>query len=384
MQTTISNHEGWTDASPKEVGYNPKTLDRLDAHYMDLISKGTIQAASYMLSRKGKIFANRSLGKLLPDENSPDLEPDSLRKVYSITKAFTAVAVLQLIDRGKLALHQSVSSILPEFNTDMHRGITIFHLLTHTSGLQGDPGFHMEPYSLPWYEWAVREMKTQNSGIGWITMLLAGPVHNKPGKEWIYNSSGFVLLGEVIAKVSGKSYDEYIRDEITQPLGMNRTFMQVPEEFRSQVCCTNEWELEQVLNPKAVDADFPPRAGNGLYSTLEDLTRFGQMMLNGGEAGGSRIISTRAVGLHTTNQLSGVVNNGWGGRQTDYQFGLGWSLDHFDLCSKGTFSHEGYGPSGLYVDPAEELIFTFFVPSAKGFRNESVVTPRAIAWSGLL
>ncbi|MUT65154.1 serine hydrolase [Paenibacillus sp. NEAU-GSW1] len=384
MRTTIPNHEGWTDASPEAVGFDSDSLRRLDDHYADLIEKGTIQAAGYLISRKGKVIAHRSLGMLGPDEGSAELEPASIRKVYSITKAFTALAIHQLIDRGLLMLTQQVSSIIPEFDTDKHRAITVFHLLTHTSGLRGDPGFFMEPYSLPWFEWAVRELNKKGQDIGWIKAILSGPLQDMPDKEWIYCTSGYAVLGEIIAKVTGKPYEQYIAEEILQPLGMSNTFFQVPEPLRDNVCVTNEWEREQIYNPREEDSGAPPKSGNGLYSNLEDLWKLGQMMLDGGSGNGNRIISRRAVELQTTNHLNGVAYNGWGSSYNDYKYGLGWSLEHFDICSKGTFSHEGYGHCGLYVDPAEELVFAFFVPSPKGYTNESVVTPRAIVWSGLL
>ncbi|MBD2869341.1 serine hydrolase domain-containing protein [Paenibacillus arenilitoris] len=384
MRFTATTQEGWTEANPEEVGYDSQTLHRLDEHYAELIGKGTIQGASYILSRKGKVFANRSMGRLRAADGSPELMPDSIRKVYSITKAVTAAAISQLIDRGQLYLKQQVSGILPEFETDKHRGITVFHLLTHTSGLRGDPGFYLEPNGLPWFEWAVRELKKQGNDIGWVKAILSGPLQNMPGKEWIYSTSAFAVLGEIIAKVSGKPYAQYIQDEFFTPLGMTRSFFTVPEPFRDSVCCTGPWEEEQINNPREIQEDAPPGAGNGMYSTLDDLWKFGQMMLNGGLGNGSRILSKRAVELQTANHLNGVAHNGWGGSQTDYRHGLGWSLEHYDLCSKGTFSHEGYGHCGLYIDPAEELVFVFFVPSAKGFTNESVLTPRAIVWSGLL
>jgi len=384
MQQTIAIHEGWTDVQPEEAGYDAGALRALDSHYADLIGKGTIQGASYLLSRKGKVFAHRAMGRLRHTDGSGDLQTASIRKVYSITKAFTAVALHQLMDRGVIFLHQQVSNIIPEFDTDKHRAITIFQLLTHTSGLRGDPGFYNEPYGLPWFEWAVRELNKQGHEIGWIKAVLSGPLQNMPGREWIYSTSAYAILGEIIARVSGKPYEQYIADEILEPLGMTSTFFQVPEALRDSVCVTDDWQLEQVNESRPAGPNDAPRAGNGLYSTLEDLWKFGQMMLDGGQFCGSRIVSKRAVELQTSNHLYGVPHNGWGSKQPDYKMGLGWSLEHFDLCSAGTFSHEGYGHCGLFVDPAEELVFVFFVPSAKGFTNESVVTPRAIVWSGLL
>lgn len=101
MQDMIHIHEGWTNASPEEVGFDREHLRRLDDHYASIIGNGTIQAASYIIARKGKVFAQRSLGKLRHEDGSADLLPDSIRKIYSITKVFTAVAIHQLVDRGE-------------------------------------------------------------------------------------------------------------------------------------------------------------------------------------------------------------------------------------------------------------------------------------------
>lgn len=377
-------HEGKINVKPEDVGYDGSKLEALNAHYTKLIECGTLQGASYLISKNGQIFARSALGKLRYAADSQELLPQSIRKVYSITKAFTAVAIGLLIDRGLLYLHQSAASILPEMDTDKHRQITIFHLLTHTSGLNGDPGFYNEPYSLPWFEWAAEEVSKYDPSVNWKKVILAGPLQRMPGKEWIYSTSAYALLGEIIATVSGKSYEQYIHDEILQPLGMNRTFFTVPEALWDQVCATSSWQEEGIYSPGKAEEHEPPQAGNGLYSTLDDLWIFGQMMLNGGQFDGKRILSSRAVQLQTSNHLHGIVHQGWGSNQKNYPFGLGWSLEHYDLCSKGTYSHEGFGHSGLFIDPVEQLVFVFFVPSTKGYTHESVVLPRSIVWSGIL
>lgn len=382
MSSIVAWQRGKLDATPEEVMYDAQALVRLNEHYEKLIDQGTLQGASYLLSRKGQVFARCAMGRLRPDKNRGQLMPESIRKTYSITKAFTAVAITQLIDRGLLFLHQSAASILPELDTDKHRGITIFQLLTHTSGLRSDPGFYGEPYTLPWFEWMAREFEKQGNSMNWLQSIVSGPLQRKPGKEWIYSTSAFALLGAIIAKVSGKSYETYIHDEILQPLAMERSFFTVPEQLYEEVCATNSWEVEQLS--RILEADAPPKAGNGLFSTLDDLWKFGQMMLNGGQLNGKRIVSSRAVALQTANHLHGIVHQGWGSNHSNYAYGLGWSLEHFDLCSQGTFSHEGFGHCGLYIDPVEELVFVFFAPAEQGYTHESVLTPRAIVWSGLL
>jgi CubicO group peptidase (beta-lactamase class C family) len=386
MQDTFARHYGKIEGDPECEGFDPSHLESLDDHYAELISGGKIQAAGYLIARNGRIIANRTLGKLRHTDGSSDLRPDSIRKVYSITKAFTAAAIVQLVDEGKLYLHQPVGEFIPEFNTDMHRRISVFHLLTHTSGLRGDPGINQEPFSMPWFEWWIHERRKQGQrdGESWLLPIIAGPLSREPGAEWIYNTAGYAVLGEIVSRVSGLHYEDYILERIARPLGMNRTFFDVPAELHEETCCTNDWEQKQLSGQEERSrTDLPPRAGNGMFSTLEDLWKFGQMMLNKGTLGDVRVLSRRATELLTDNHLHGVSNKCWGGNVKDFPYGLGWSLDDYDFSSPGTFSHEGYGHCGLFADPVEKLVFVFFVPSKQGYLEQSVITPRAIVWSGL-
>ncbi|MCD9020801.1 serine hydrolase domain-containing protein [Cohnella silvisoli] len=383
MMETITLHQGRTEAKPEEVGFNPTALQRLNDHYASLIGKKTIQGASFVLARYGKVFAHTSMGNLTHKEDSSDLLPGSIRKTYSITKIVTAVAIMQLIERGLIYLHQPVSSVLKQFDNPMHREITIFHLLTHTSGLRADPGSYLEPHHLPWFEWAYHERKKIDPSTDWIQLILTGPVMAPPGKEWHYSTATYAILGEIIARVSGSPYHLYIEKEILAPLDMEQSFFLVPPGWRDEVCVTGPWE-EKGVSVAEVDPNEPPKGGNGLYSTLADLMRFGQMLLSGGTLDGVTVLSKRAVEMMTQNQLSGVRMQGWGSDEKDFRHGLGFALDDFDLCSPGTFNHEGFGHCGLYVDPAEQLVFAFLVPSTRGFTTESVVIPKAIVWSGLL
>lgn len=384
MSNTGTIHVGKVSITPEDVGYDSNKLDILNEYYQNLVDNEVIQGASYLISRNGKVFARNSLGKLRPGENSSDLLPQSIRKVYSITKAFTAVAITQLIDKGLIYLHQPVASILPEFDTDMHQSITIFHLLTHTSGLRGDSGFYNEPYLIPWFERIAYETYKREGSVNWIKTIVQGPLQRKPGKEWIYCTSGYTLLGAIISKKTGKSYEQYIEEHILKPLDMNNTFFTVPDLFKNEVCVTNHWEEQALYSPLKLDVELPPKAGNGLFSTLDDLWNFGQMMLNEGMHKDKRILSSRAVELQTSNHLHNIPHFGWGNNNKNYPYGLGWSLEHNDLCSVGTFSHEGYGHCGLYIDPVEQLIFVFFVPSSNGYSHQSVIIPRAIVWSGII
>jgi len=387
MEDLLTVHEGPVETTAEEVGMDEARLRLLDDHFASLIAAGKLQGASYLVSRNGRIVLNKAQGKLTYKPDSPDLKPDSVRKVYSITKVVVAVAIMQLCEEGKLYLQQPIADFIPEFDTNMHRAINIWHLLTHTSGLRADPGTMQEPYSLPWYEMWVAVQKEHSptwSDSDWIKILLSGPVDSKPGTEWSYCSAGFVLLAEIVARVSGMSFDRYVQSRIAEPLGMDRSFFVVPERLRQETCFTNKWEEHEIFNPTDLAA-MPPRGGNGYYSTLEDLHQFGQMMLNNGiaPATGAHVLSRRGVEAMMRNQLRDVPNRCWGADITDMRMGLGWSMNDQDICTPGTISHEGHGHSALYIDPIERLVAVYFVPNPTGWVTSAVINPRAIIWSAI-
>jgi CubicO group peptidase (beta-lactamase class C family) len=370
---------GQVDCSPEEAGYNPQKLELLDQHYLDLIQRKKIQCASYLLSRGGKVFAWKSLGRLSYADEQKPLLPGSLRKMYSITKFFTAIAIMQLIEDGLIHMDQRVAEILKEFDTPMHKEISVFHLLTHTSGVYSDPGYFNEPYSRSWYE------NLPGTGSNWIKKVLAGPLHSKPGEAWSYSSAGFALLGEIVTRVTGIHYEQYVLDRITVPLGMDHTLFNVTETLYENVCMTSKWEDKGHDYPRTDRKGKPPRAGNGLFSTMHDLWKLGQMMLQNGTFQGTRILGKKSVELMTRNQLTTEYAYHWGANIKKYQFGMGLSLNDSCLVSPGTYSHEGYALSGLYVDPQEQFIAAFMAPPCdSGWVPEAILNSRAIMWSGII
>jgi CubicO group peptidase (beta-lactamase class C family) len=175
----IKIHRGKVDAEPREAGYHVDTLRKLDAHLAGLVREKKLQCASYLLTREGKTFAHASMGPLTHREGGADLMPDSIRWIASITKLFTAVAVMKLMEDGKIHQFQAVSTILDEFKTDMHAGIMIIHLLTHTSGIAADPGYFTEPFPRGWWEGFNEKAKDAN----WIKAALSGPLLCEPGRK---------------------------------------------------------------------------------------------------------------------------------------------------------------------------------------------------------
>lgn len=380
--STFQVHHGFTEATPEEAGYNPDKVKLLDSHFLDLVEKSKLQCAGFLLSRNHKIFANSSMGKQTHHDDSPDLRPDFIRRIASITKIFTSIAIMKLVEDGKLFLSQPVSSILPEFDTEMHKGITLFHLLTHTSGLCADPGYFGEPYARGWWE-VLENAERRGEDINWIKAVLSGPLLSSPGEQWNYSSAGFMLLGEVITRVSGQHCEQYILEKICKPLEMRDTFFDVPEELHARVCLTDEWS-ESSLRKMESREGKPPRTGGGIYSTLPDMYKVCEMLLNKGTYNGVTIVGRKTVEAMTTNHLSNIFAYHWGGKFKDMKMGLGISLNRCELMSPETFGHEGAGRCALYIDPTEAVIALFFVPTNISWVPESICNVQNIIWSGII
>jgi CubicO group peptidase (beta-lactamase class C family) len=371
-------HEAKTDCRPEEVGYNPKTIETLDDYSRDLIDRGVIQSACYLLARRGRVLAHKSAGKLTTAAGSPDFLPDSLFPVMSVTKAMTAVGIWQLMERGKIHLIQPVAEILKEFDTDMHRGIGIFHLLTHTSGLPTHAGAYLEPYPEPRDETINRD--------NWIKKILTGPLRYKPGTVWAYCNDGFCLLAEIIARVSGMDYDRYIEENLLRPLGMSDTCFFVPDEKKALTGSVYDGQDRAIGRTRNDEIVLSQLGAGGAVSTARDLFKFGQMLLNGGAFNGARIVGRKSVEAGTRAQVQDVPHYLWqkdmfaGEQRASY--GLGLEVDKHRFTSPGTFAHEGWGGTLLFMDPKEDFLFAGMFTSAE-WKAESWIRPLAVAWSGI-
>jgi serine-type D-Ala-D-Ala carboxypeptidase len=360
---------------PEDSGYNSSTIDIIDGHLQGLIKKNRIQAAAYLISKNDKIFVQRSMGKLRYN-NDMQFLPDSIRKIASITKVFTAVSILQLVEKGKIRLDQKVQDIIKEFKNPMFEKISIFHLLTHTSGIRPDPGSFLEPYPISW-KWS----DTKN----WIRESLRDFLAIEPGKEWRYSSTGFTILGEIVSRVSGINIEKYIMDNIAIPLGMSDTFFDIPQEKFDRICITSKGEEEWYKRKRPEWA--APRSGGGLFSTMDDLVKFGQMLCNKGAYRGTRILSRKTVEAMTRNHTPGIKTFCWGADGAEMEYGLGMNVySNNTFLSPGSFSHEGAGLCGLYMDSVENVVFVYFCPLVSGvdWEPEAVLNLRNIVWSGII
>jgi serine-type D-Ala-D-Ala carboxypeptidase len=362
---------------PEDNGYDSSRLELLDTHLKGLIIRKRIQAGAYLISKNSNVIAHKSIGFLRYNDQKEFL-PDTIRRVASVTKLFVATSIMQLVENGKLRLDQPISEILDEFKNPMFEKITVTHLLTHTSGIRPDPGSFFEPYPLDWDIFSAKD---------WIKKILTGLPAVEPGREWRYSSAGFMILAEIVTRVFGVHFEKYVIENITKPLGMNNSFFDVPVELADRICFSNEWEEKWLSNKRKRPKWAAPRGGGGLFSTLGDMQRFGQMLVNKGTLDGTRILSRKAVEAMTRCHTPTAKNYCWSNGGSIMEYGLGMNVySNNTFLSPGSFSHEGAGLCGLYMDPVENMVLAYICPLTDGigWEPEAVINLRNIVWSGIL
>jgi CubicO group peptidase (beta-lactamase class C family) len=394
--------QGKTDCKPGEVGYDESRVEAVNKHFQRLIDDGEIQCASYCVSRRGKIFMHGAVGKksFKKDDTTP-LSPDCVNYVASITKVFTAVAIMKLVEDGVTRLDIPVGEILPQFNTPPFNGVTLFQLLTHTSGMHSDDGCFENKYQSSYWKLIEDAYKLcdpdKKNEFDWIAAAL-GTVGNgfriKPDTEWAYCSFGFAIMGAVIEKLTGIFAHQYIEDNILKPLKMNDSGFDITPDMAKRFIISPLREnilkrIDNVLNgKKETDPlwDTIPQTGGGLNSTPYDLIRFGNMMLSGGTLDGARILGRKAVEKMTTMAIA-LPNYCWNAKEKERFYGVGFDMRNGPAftMSPGTFMHEGWGYSSLYMDPKEEMAAAWFVPFTRDeFFSRAQYNVQNVIWSGLI
>lgn len=390
---------GKTECRPEDTGFDSSRLEVLHRHLQRIIDQKVICGASYCISHKGKIIASASIGAKSKIDAADPMQPDTVFKIASITKLFTTVAIMQLVEEGLIRLDTPVGEILEAFSEEPFKRITLWHLLTHTSGIYPDGGCF--PEYLPKNAWqiieehvehlSVEEMKT----FDWVKVGISPGLRRPIGSEWQYSSFGFAILGEVITKVSGQFANDYIMEHIVKPLNMKETaFILTPELAKRHVIYgerNKEW-LQSIIDGtfKIDEENFwnrMPSTGGGLHSTVYDLARFGNAMLYKGRFDGVRILGRKSVEKITTVQLHNVPDNCWGANVPDRLYGVGFDMRQGPAYSysEGTFMHEGAGTCSLDVDPKEELVVAWNVPFAgDDWSGLPLYNVQNIIWSGLI
>lgn len=392
--------KGKTSCKPEDVNYDSSRIDVLIKHFQKMIDKNEIQSASFCVSRKGKIFLHGAIGPISYNKNYDNpLLPTTVNRIASITKIFTATAIMKLVEDGYTRLDIKVSEILEQFNTPPFNDITIFQLLTHTSGLYPDPTCYPNKHHINQYNLIdnyIKNYKSEDGEFDWISASLGCAPRRKPGQEWQYCTYGFIILGAIIEKLTGVFAEDYIRDNIIKPLNLSDTDFIVSKDMAKRMLISNE-ENEKRFNSIAngeMSGNYNsgnlwnkiPGTGGGLFSTPYDLNRFGNLFLSKGTLDGVRIIGRKAVEKMTEKVLNNTPDYCWEAKEMDREYGVGFEMRSGIpfTYSHTSFGHEGAGSCSLFIDPKEELVASWFVPFMNNnWYSHGLWNVINIIWSGL-
>jgi CubicO group peptidase (beta-lactamase class C family) len=389
FSTKNSNTPILTEASPASVGMSAERLARIDNLIKEYVDKKWIAGATVLVARNGKIVYYKGLGFDDIDKKTP-IKKDAICRIASQTKAITSVAVMMLYEEGKLLLSDPVSKYIPEFKNQKvldkfneadttystvpaKREITIHDLLTHTSGIAYAQIGSKESNAIYYKAGVVGGIGVDKIILGDKMKILGGlPLMHQPGEKFTYGLNSD-LLGYVIEVISGMNLDEFFKKRIFEPLGMKDTYFYLPKEKRNRLATLytedstkhikkngETYELNGTLYVNYPDMDGTYfSGGGGLSSTAYDYSIFMQMLLNGGEYNGKRILSRTTVRMMTTNQI-GDIDFG------NSKFGLGFAIATDKTVvngpvSPGTFSWGGMFSSSYWIDPKEKIIAQFFL-----------------------
>jgi CubicO group peptidase (beta-lactamase class C family) len=377
-------------APPQSVGFSAERLARIEPVIKGEIARKQYPGAVMLVARKGKVVYFESFGQLDPASGKP-MTKDAIFRLYSMTKPYTSVAAMMLVEEGRLRLTDPLSKYIPALaklqvsvastdpatgairysNVAPDREIMIQDLLRHTSGLVYQ-GFTAHA--------KVKELYAKE-GVDWkdvtpaeqIERLAKVPLAHQPGTTFEYGLSVDVL-GRVIEVITGMSLGEFLNQRIFVPLGMKDSAFIVPKDkldrlaqpFATDSATNTPTNLLDVTVPQKNDA-----GGAGGVGTAADYARFLQMMINGGQLDGVRLLSRTTVQYMTSDHLGDAKSSGSVALLPGMGFGLGFAVRReagvFEVVgSAGEYFWAGAAGTGFYVDPKEELICVWMTQAQPG------------------
>lgn len=360
-------------------GMDTSRLERIAPRMKTFVDKGVVSGAVTLIQRHGQIVHLEAVGYQDLETKKP-MRPDTIFEIMSMTKSVTAAGIMMLAEDGKVVLHDPVEKYLPEFRgmwvidarvpaangaSDRERAlkrptrpITVYDLLTHTSGMP-----EMPPEGMGGVEFYFKMNKTLAEAV---TLFSQQPLEFQPGTNWQYSNTGMATLGRIIEVASDQPYDRFVEEHILKPLGMVDTFFFPPDAKRDRIASVygvNNGKLQNMGEGIYRKGAKYPMPEGGLYSTAKDMAAFYQMMLSGGAYNGHRLLSKASVEAMT------MVHTGnfplWGGSTTS-GYGFGFAVTRapsatLNLTSIGSFGHGGaFGTQG-WVDGAKDMVGVLMV-----------------------
>ena len=355
-------------ATPESVGVSGEKLQAVTALLRQFVADRKISGAVAAAARKGKLIYLEPVGLQNVESKTP-MTDASLFRVYSMTKAVTAVAVMMLVEEGKLRLDDPASTYLPEFkNVKVQEGgagalrtpsreITIKDLLLHTSGLSHRTS---ELY---------RQLRVRSRAQAlpqFVVNITRAPLLEDPGTRFRY-SEATTVLGRVVEVIGGQPFDRFVGDRILKPLGMTDTMWWVDGDAQKRLVTVYQRAQDGTVAPFEIEElPFTQKpalieGAVGLVSTAADFIRFGQMLLNKGSLDGVRLLSAPTAEMMTKNGLTDAMvqsrggNMGWGLANVDVVVGQG---SRGYLTTIGEYGWDGSAGTFFAVDPSRELVVT--------------------------
>jgi CubicO group peptidase (beta-lactamase class C family) len=380
-------------AKPEELGFSSERLGRITAAMQRYVDAGNLPGVVTLVARKGKVVHFEAVGSRNVDAGTA-MTTDTIFRLYSQSKPVTAVAVMILYEEGRFLLTDPVANYLPELadlkvylgeengevKTEPARPITIQHLLTHTAGFTYD--FFQSPVARMYVQAGTNGAAPQSrlgSLAEWTVELGKLPLIAQPGTDWNYSVS-IDVLGRLVEVTSGMSFRDFLRTRIFEPLGMQDTDFYVPDDklprFAANYSPTPDGKLRLADPPESSPYRKLPKiemGGSGLVGTASDYFRFAQMLANGGELDGVRVLAPSTVELMMMDHLhpemrpdplSSLFSGGLF-RSSGRTWGVGFGLGGFVATdpaltgipmSAGTYSWGGAATTHFWVDREQDLV----------------------------
>jgi CubicO group peptidase (beta-lactamase class C family) len=400
------------EAKPESVGFSSERLERLDSSMKSLVDSKKFAGMVTVLARHGKIVDEKTYGNS-DVAGQKAMQKNTIARIYSMTKPITGIAMMMLYEEGKWKPSDPISRYVPEFrDLKVYAGVdkdgkpaldkpghapTMGELMSHTAGFTYG-FFGSTPVDKMYQEADLLSAPTLQEFIGRVAKL---PLLYQPGEGWVYSVS-VDIQGYLVEKLSGKPFADFLRERIFQPLGMKDTGFYVPTDKLDRVASVYQGDATAgaAAMPKDAGISQPPgmpSGGGGLYSTAGDYLRFAQMVLNGGELNGVRLVAPSTIELMRANHVSDEVKNArkFGIGLYQIQPGLGFGYDFAILedplklgstAGKGTMIWDGVAGTWFWIDPTNDVVFVGIVqrwlmaPGAPDVENLS----RALTYQALV
>jgi CubicO group peptidase (beta-lactamase class C family) len=385
LGTVLSlNAAALPEAKPEDVGLSTQRLARIHSMVARHVDLGDITGAVMLVARKGQI-AYVDVQGVMDLESKKPVARDTIFRMASMTKPVIGTAIMMLLEEGKLRVDDPVSKFIPEFKNmkvaveSEHGGatakppkfytvpaareITIKDLLTHTSGLASGPMGNSEVAKNP--------RKPTDKLADFVPRLAAAPLEFQPGSRWLYSpGAGFDSLGRIVEIASGMPLDRFLAERVFGPLGMKDTFFYPTEaQLPRLITAYTKSGTGLTKNPQQISMSSKVyfSGGGGLVSTVDDYARFAQMLANGGELAGQRLLSPRTVTLMASVHVPSTLP----GRRAGEGYGLSVRVVQDAVAGNHRVSDGAFGWSGAYgthfwVDQKEEMIAVMLIQTPIG------------------